>query len=177
MRLTVTGAWPGELTLRSSWAKAKARPWNDELPYGYVRLLRGNAGFLRNAGRHVLELGTELVASPPLAAGNDEPWRAAGFTPFLTLHLYRRSLVGDVPESDEEVRRIEPDFAMLHRLDRDAFDVTWRMDPLGLRESYKATSRSVDSARSSMIGRRSRAAMVSPRRPKASARARSPRSR
>ncbi len=91
----------------------------------------------------MLTFDVDLVASPPLAAGADGVWLKAGFEPFLTLHLYRRSLVGDQPESGLLVKQVAPDFDRLIPLDRASFNPLWRMDPTGLRESYRAATRSV----------------------------------
>ena len=144
MRMNISGRWPDEVTIRSNWSKAKGRSWNRDLPYGYVRVIRGNAAFTRAAAEHVLGYDVELVASPPLLKGPDKPWEKAGFQPFLELHLYRRSLVGDLPDRQPEVTTVaSPDFTTFYAIDRSAFNPLWRMEPLGLEESYRATTRSV----------------------------------
>ena len=143
MRLNVSGEWPGEVTIRTSWVKAKGRPWNEDYPYGYLRLIRGSSAFVRGAAEQLLAHGVDLVVSPPLTRGADAVWIKAGFEPFLTLHLYRRSLIGEQPDEDPLVRELPADFERLYPLDYSAFDPLWRMDPTGLRESYRATTRSV----------------------------------
>lgn len=140
--MTVTGRWPDDVTIRSSWSKAKARSWNADVPYGYMRLIRGSSAFLRSAAHQILDYGVEVVASPPLGPGPDAAWVKAGFEPFLALHLYRRSLVGDLPGRPSEVETASPGFDRLHSIDRAAFDEVWRMEPGGLKESFRATPRS-----------------------------------
>ena len=143
MRLTESGEWPDEITIKASWGKAHGRPWNADLPYGYVRLIRGSSAFLRGAAEQVLGHGVELVASPPLAPnGSDATWLKAGFEPFLHLHLYRRSLVGQQPDNEPLIEEAKADFDVLAPLDRLAFDPLWRMDLVGLRESYRSADRS-----------------------------------
>lgn len=143
MRMNVSGEWPGEITIRSTWSKATGRRWNSDMPYGHVRLIRGSSAFTRAAAQHVLGYGVELVTSPPLLEGPDASWEKAGFEPFLELHLYRRSLVGDLPDPSPNITEISPDFEALQTVDRSAFNALWRMDAVGLRESFKATTRSV----------------------------------
>ena len=137
--MKVHGDWPGVITIRDGWAKATARPWNADLPYGYLRLERGGAGFLRAATGHVLGYGVELVASPPLLDSAAPAWVQAGFFPFLNLHLYRRSLIGAIPPGRHGVRQEPPDFDALAEIDRRSFGPLWRSTASGLRESYRAT--------------------------------------
>ena len=137
--MKVVGDWPGVITIRDRWAKATARPWNSDLPYGYLRLERGGAGFLRAATGHVLGYSVELVASPPLLDSAAPAWVQAGFLPFLDLHLYRRSLIGAIPAGQDGVQQAPPDFEALAGIDRRSFGPLWRSDASGLRESYRAT--------------------------------------
>ena len=137
--MKVSGDWPGIVTIRDRWAKATARPWNSDLPYGYLRLDRGGAGFLRAATEHVLAYGVDLVASPPLLDGAAEAWVEAGFLPFLDLHLYRRSLIGAIPPVQEGVQQTSPDFDALAAIDRRSFGPLWRSTPSVLQDSYRAT--------------------------------------
>lgn len=139
--MKISGDWPGAITIRDRWAKATARPWNSDLPYGYLRLDRGGAGFLRVATGHVLACGVELVASPPLLDGAAEVWVRAGFLPFLDLHLYRRNLIGAIPPVQEGVQQAPPDFEALADIDRRSFGPLWRSTPTALHESYRATIR------------------------------------
>ena len=140
MRLGLSGEWPGEVTIRSSYSKATCRSWNLATPYGHLRLLRGGSAFLKAAADHVLSYGVQLVASPPLLHGADEPWEKAGFKPFLTLDLYRRNIVTHLPDHDPLVDDKTPDFDKLCSIDHAAFDHLWQMDPVGLQESFRATT-------------------------------------
>ena len=140
--MKVTGSWPERVTIRDHWGKATARPWNGDLPYGYLRLERGGARFLRKASRHVLSYGVDLVASPPLMGrGAAANWEEAGYSHFQDLHLYRRNLVGPVPAAQPGILAAAPDFEVLADVDSRSFDPLWRTTPLGLRESYRATLR------------------------------------
>lgn len=139
--MKVSGSWPERVTVRDSWGKATARPWNGDLPYGYIRLDRGGARFLRKVSRHVLSYGVDLVASPPLIGSATATWAEAGYSHFQDLHLYRRSLVGLVPPAQPGILEAPPDFEVIADVDRRSFDPLWRSTPLGLRESYRATLR------------------------------------
>ena len=139
--MKVSGDWPGPVTIRQSWAKATARPWNSDLPYGYLRLERGGARFLRAATGHVLAYGVELVASQPLLNSAADPWRQVGYRPFLELHMYRRSLIGSMPPEAPGIREGPPDFEMLAEVDRRSFSPLWRNGQTALRESYGSTIR------------------------------------
>ena len=135
------GSWPEGITIRDRWRKATARPWNSDLPYGYLRLERGGARFLRKATEHVLSYGVQLVATPPLPGSATATWTEAGYRHFQDLHLYRRSLVGSVPRTQPGIRETTPDFDLLADVDRRSFDPLWRSSPTGLRDSYRATLR------------------------------------
>ena len=139
--MRVSGSWPERVTLRDHLGKATARPWNGDLPYGYLRLERGRARFLRKASRHVLSYGVDLVASPPLLGSATAPWAEAGYSHFQDLHLYRRSLIGSVPADQPGILEVPPDYEVLADVDDRSFDPLWRTTPLGLRESYRATLR------------------------------------
>lgn len=139
--MRVTGEWPDPIGITDRWAKAVARPWNSDLPYAYLALQRGGSRFLREASRHVLSYGVELVASPPLLESSIRPWAQAGYSPFLELHLYRRSLIGSLPPHQAGVQEVRPDFRLLAEVDRRSFRPLWRSSPAGLRESYRATLR------------------------------------
>lgn len=127
--------------MRDHWGKATARPWNGDLPYGYLRLERGGARFLQAATAHVAGLDVELVASPPLLDSAAGAWVKAGYLPFLDLHLYRRSLIGSMPLEESGIQEASPDFDVLGEVDRASFDPLWRSTPVALRESYRSTVR------------------------------------
>ena len=137
--MKISGDWPGPITIRHSWAKATARPWNSDLPYGYLRLERGGARFLRAATSHVLTYGVELVASHPLLDSTAGPWVEVGYLPFLDLHMYRRSLIGSIPPEQPGIQEAPPDFEVLAEVDQASFGPLWRNTPTALRESYRST--------------------------------------
>lgn len=139
--MKINGAWPDPITINHRWAKATARPWNSDLPYGYLSLERGGSQFLVEATRHVLSQGVELVASPPLLDTDARRWERAGYRPFLDLHLYRRGLIGFNPPRPEGVEEVRPDFRVLAEVDRISFRPLWRSSEAGLRDSRRVTTR------------------------------------
>ena len=139
--MKVRGDWPDPITISHHWARACARPWNTEIPFGYLSLERGGSRFLREATRHVRSYGVELVASPPLLDGAAGKWEQAGYRPFLNLHLYRRSLIGWSSPRPDGVREVRPDFGVLAEVDRMSFRPLWRTTEAGLRASRRATVR------------------------------------
>ena len=48
-----------------------------------------------------------------------------------------------MPDLSPKITEISPDFEALQTIDRSAFNALWRMDAVGLRESFNATTRSV----------------------------------
>ncbi len=139
--MRVKGMWPGPITIVGGWAKASARPWNSDLPYGFLCLERGGARFLRDATRQVLSYKVELVASPPLLDTEGARWEHVGYRPFLDLHLYRRSLIGSHPPPPVGIQEVDPDYRALMELDRLSFSPLWRSNEAGLRASRRATVR------------------------------------
>ena len=134
MRMNISGRWPDEVTIRSNWSKAKGRSWNRDLPYGYVRVIRGNAAFTRAAAEHVLGYDVELVASPPLLKGPDKPWEKAGFQAFPGVAPLPPQPGRRPPDRQPEVTTVaSPDFTTFYAIDRSAFNPLWRMEPLGTR--------------------------------------------
>jgi ribosomal protein S18 acetylase RimI-like enzyme len=143
MRLTARGPWPGVITLRQGWASAEARPWNDDLPYASLRLVRGGARFLAAAADHLLASFCEAVLSAPTLPSGTHTWRRAGFDDHLELDLYRHELDEDIQSPDHVIRfPTPPPWPAIAAVDRLAFDVLWRMGELGLREAYQAVSSS-----------------------------------
>ena len=144
MRLTTSGSWPNRITYRQAWAKALARPWNDDISDGSLRLIRGSAGFVRAVADDLAQGPADGVASPPLLGSAQRIWRRAGFQPFLKLHLYRRSLTAPIESSSTAVKvASHPDWPRLADVDRTAFDTQWRMNQLALQEAHAATPRAV----------------------------------
>lgn len=143
MKVTVRGAWPGQVTLRSGFAKGVARPWNQSVDDAHLRLDRGSVGFLESAHRALTDLGAPGVASPPLPVPRMDMWRDAGFTPWLELHMYGRDVMRKPPApAHTVVEGTADEWRAAIEIDRVAFDELWRLGPLGMAEAREATTRS-----------------------------------
>ncbi len=141
--MRVSGTWPGVLTLRQSWAKASARPWNDVSSGASLRLERGSAQFLTEAADHLMEAGATWVASPPVDASSRSVWESAGFARFLTLDLYGRDLTVPIEEPTRDVEDgAAADLLAAIDIDRVSFDDTWQLGRFGIAEARTATPRS-----------------------------------
>lgn len=141
--LSVRGAWPGSVALRSGWSRVLARPWNDDLPDAAVRIERGSAEFLETCVRWLFEAGAPSAISVPLQTGNRELWDRAGFTEYRRLRLMERALAGKLPDSDHTVRPAQAtEWPEVARLDRECFAPDWRIGRLGLTDALAATPRS-----------------------------------
>jgi ribosomal protein S18 acetylase RimI-like enzyme len=141
--VTQRGHWPGRITLRRGWARAEARPWNDDEPQAALRLLRGGASFLEACASRLLDLGTEGVISPPLPLSAQRAWTQAGFKPFIDLALMRKSLDGaEGSPSHLVVERPDAELTELLAIDEAAFSPFWRFNYGALEEAIGATSRS-----------------------------------
>ena len=138
------GNWPGRLTLRRGWARAEARPWNDDEPQASLRLLRGGASFLGACAARLVTLGATGVISPPLPVSARRPWEQAGFRSFVDLALMRKSLEAPVPGPDHLViENPDCDLGAFLEIDTAAFPPFWRFSRDGLEEAIHATSRSL----------------------------------
>ncbi|MDJ0663223.1 MAG: GNAT family N-acetyltransferase [Acidimicrobiia bacterium] len=141
--LNQRGQWPGRITLRRGWARAEARPWNDDEPQASLRLLRGGASFLEACSEHLLSLGTTGVISPPLPESAQRAWTQAGYKPLVDLALLRKSLDDTTGAPDHlVVEQPEIDLADLLSIDEAAFAPFWRFNRGALEEAIGATSRS-----------------------------------
>lgn len=137
------GTWPGPIVLRQGWAKANARPWNDDVDDAQLRLIRGGEGFIRNCAEALTEAGATGVTTPPLAETGTGLWSRAGFRPYLLLHLYTRDLYRDIAEPGHTVTvGSNADWPSAVQIDRAAFPEVWRLGALGLTEAKEATPRS-----------------------------------
>lgn len=141
--VTQRGDWPGKITLRRGWARAEARPWNDNQPEAALRLLRGGASFLEACGSRLLQLGAAGVISPPLPRSTQSVWLQAGFEPFIDLALMRKSLdKNEASPNHLVIDRPDVDLASLLAIDAAAFSPFWRFNRGALEEAIGATSRS-----------------------------------
>ncbi len=142
MAITTRGTWPGQLTLRRGWAKAVARPWNDDCKAVQVRLVRGSKEFVVDCAK---ELAPQYgrVVSPPLPEPGLKLWKEAGFTPWLYLDLYSRDLNNRIhPPDHQVVDGTSAAWESAISIDRASFKPTWRLGATGLAESREATGRS-----------------------------------
>lgn len=141
--VTQRGTWPGRVILRRGWARAEARPWNDEEPQAALRLVRGGSSFLEACSGRLLQLDVSGVISPPLPLSSQRPWLQAGFEPFVQLALMRQSL--DEPVGSPNHLVVEKPGVNLDELleiDAAAFSPFWRFNRGALEEAIGATSRS-----------------------------------
>jgi ribosomal protein S18 acetylase RimI-like enzyme len=143
VNVSLRGNWPGPITLRRGWARAEARPWNDNEPQASLRLLRGGGPFLEACATRLLSLGVTGVISPPLPLSARRAWHQAGFSEYIDLALMRKSLddLGPQP-SHLVVERDDQDLDDLLAIDAAAFTPFWRFNRAGLEEAINATSRS-----------------------------------
>lgn len=138
------GNWPGRVALRRGWARAEARPWNDDEPQASLRLLRGGAPFLEACATRLMSLGVTGVISPPLPLSARRAWQQAGFSEYIDLALMRKSLDdSEPPPSHLVVERDDSDLSDLLAIDAAAFSPFWRFNKGGLEEAINATSRSI----------------------------------
>ena len=137
------GTWPGPVALRRGWARAEARPWNDDEPQASLRLMRGGASFLEACVGRLLGLGATGVISPPLPLTARRSWTQAGFETYIDLALMRKSLDGPgTPPDHLVVERQDGELDHLLAIDAAAFPSFWRFSREGLEEAIRATSRS-----------------------------------
>ncbi len=133
------GTWPGPISMRRGWSMATARPWNDQSSDAHLRLIRGNAEFLREAAR-AIPVGNGLILSPPLAAGSTSMWEEAGFRPHLVLDMFQRDLLArQASPSIPVVAGEEGEWERAVEIDSAAFEPLWRLGSAGLKEALNAT--------------------------------------
>lgn len=141
--LVVEGTWPDRLRITRGWARAEARPWNDESGAAQLRMMRGGADFLGEATERVVAVGGDPVYSPALYPSSTRVWIRAGYQEFDQLFVLERSLMTTWPEPRCEVEAGNPDWNALVAVDRAAFEGFWRMSRVGLEEAARATSLSM----------------------------------
>jgi ribosomal-protein-alanine N-acetyltransferase len=130
------------VTIRRGWAKATARPWNDDEPGVAVRLDRGSNDFLRAVSEHLRSIDSGDVFSPALYPAATKVWRRAGFAAFANLEVMERPVARSLarPAHTIEISG-DPDWAVLVSIDRQAFAGFWRLSEAGLVEAMGATPR------------------------------------
>lgn len=105
-----------------------------------VRLLRGNAVFLREATDHLMAFGVDTVYSPPLYRSSSAVWRASGYEERHRLNIMERSLgLPSEPARIPMTTTVEPPWDQVLRIDNGAFEGMWRMSEIGLREALHST--------------------------------------
>jgi ribosomal protein S18 acetylase RimI-like enzyme len=138
--LRVEGAWPGALTLKAGWFRARARPWNEVVTAPMVRLERGGAEFLIAARDQLIEITGRDIYSPALYPGSTRVWKRAGFDRHAELTVMERPL-GEVPGGNEARLRVSvepaPEWEGILEVDRAAFEGFWGMGRLGLEEALQ----------------------------------------
>lgn len=141
-RLRLRGAWPDRVEITAGWAKAVARPWNEDVEAASLRLERGGARFLGSCAQMVSQWTPEVL-SPATLPSASAVWHEAGFIETDRLLLMERDLNGvDRPATVIDAGGVEP-IEELHRVDSEAFSPRWRLGRLGLAESVSATNRSM----------------------------------
>lgn len=137
----MSGDWPGQVVLRSGWAKATARPWNDHDARASIRFERGSAEFLRHCAQALTQVGATSVLSAPVHRTGMGVWIRAGFTPHRELLLMEARLDRRIPDPGpmEQVT----DVTAIAGIDEAAFEPEWQIGRLGLADAVGATSRSV----------------------------------
>ncbi len=139
-RLKIRGDWPGLVTFTHGFARAVARPWNEDVQAASLRLERGGSRFLAGCAQ-VLSEWVEEILSPATLPGSGHVWRQAGFEESGTLLLFEHPLTGLAPPQLEVVEEPGAPLEALNRIDREAFPARWRLGPLGLAESLAATNK------------------------------------
>lgn len=136
--LRLEGSWPGPLSLRAGWFRARARPWNEVVSAPMVRLERGGAEFLIAVRNELADLTGEAVYSPALFPGSTRVWRRSGFGDYSELTVMERSLthISSTGTGHAVQTSVEPDWDPILEVDRAAFAGFWGMSRLGLEEAY-----------------------------------------
>ncbi len=142
-KISARGSWPGPLTLRSGWWKGVCRRLNDDMDDVSLRIERGSAEFVERCTAWAFEQGTPAVWSPPLASQAAGIWTQAGFAPHRQLALMERSLDRSPGSIDTVSRRgRDEDWPAAAIIDGLAFEGSWRMGSIGLRDAMAATPQS-----------------------------------
>lgn len=138
--IRVRGRWPGPVVLRAGWAKAHARPYNDDIPEAALRLERGSAEFLARCAAWLVDRGVVGVRTGPLDPSSRRPWEQAGFHLHGELALLERSLDRPPSRPTASLRAgRDDDWEVAAAIDAAAFEVEWRIGRAGLSEAVGAT--------------------------------------
>ncbi len=137
--MRISGQWPNPIALSRGWSRAHARPWNRNRNDAYLRLIRGGTPFLSAATARVLELGPSAAISPPLLAGSQQTWQAAGYQHYTSLRLLRKAIGEETPPLDDVVELNNPPWARIVQIDGAAFGAYWQAELPALHEALKST--------------------------------------
>ncbi|MGB7860454.1 MAG: GNAT family N-acetyltransferase [Acidimicrobiia bacterium] len=140
--LRIDGMWPSPVVLSRGWARATARPWNDDIEDAFLRLERGSQAFLQSATRSMAQFGLEKVLSPALYPGTTRLWEKCGYEEVRRLTVMERSLSLPIESPPTPVAALEPDWVAITRLDQSSFSGFWRMSLSGLQEALNSTTKS-----------------------------------
>ena len=103
-----------------------------------MRLVRGGAHFLAAATAYTLELGPPTVISPPLLAGGQQTWRAAGYETYTALRLLRKSIETETGPSIPVVEVRHPKWLRIIEIDGGAFGAHWQAELPALNEALRS---------------------------------------
>ena len=137
-QLRVEGSYPDPVTFMLGWFRAKARPWNDDIPDPMLRLERGGSDFLAAVSERLLEV-TSAIYSPALYPGSTRVWRRGGYRLFAELDVMERSLspASSPPEKGPPVEEGgNGHWEGVLAIDRAAFDGFWGMSRIGMLEAH-----------------------------------------
>lgn len=140
--MDIAGRWPSPITISRGWARAKARPWNQEATDAFVRLDRGGVDFLEAATDYLAELTGAAVYSPAMYPSSTRVWTRAGYVETHQLEILERSTQNAAPPEGIKVLTVV-DWSRIQEIDDAAFDGFWRMSTDGLKEAIASTKRAV----------------------------------
>ena len=141
--MRINGEWPNPIAISKGWARAHARPWNRNRPEAYLRLVRGSSYFLKAATAHTLDLGPPAVISPPLLAGSQQAWRAAGYETYTSLRLLRKNIESEASPLIPAAEIQNPMWARIVEIDSGAFGSDWQAELPALNEALQSAATTV----------------------------------
>ena len=141
-RLHIEGAWPKRIVIQRGWARATARPWNNDTADVALHLHRGGHDFLARATQTIREIHLAPVYSPALYRTGARIWKRVGYEVFADLQVMERSLAPEIGAVSSTVTEMPPDqIERLLDVDHDSFERFWRMSVAGIEEALLATPR------------------------------------
>lgn len=138
--LNLSGVWPSPISIGRGWAKATARPWNQEGPDAFIRLERGGADFLAAVTDYLIEITSAPVYSPAMYPSSTRVWKRAGYTEAENLEVFERATITTGPPGVAPAKTI--DWPTIQAIDDASFEGFWRMSTDGLKEALDSTRQS-----------------------------------